>query len=173
MTPEIANTLHSIEARRSGGVISSGGPAALAQSAAARNVARGLLPPNADIPAEEVLGSIPLDKMTAEIASALQSLEARRNGGFVQPGGLASQARSAAQQNLNKSQGGTPQGSRRNSQTSFGRRNSNVGQQVGGGGGVRQQGRLMWLPKTPDQDNQKFDMMNQNQEEQGLGSKIE
>jgi hypothetical protein len=155
MTPEIANTLHSIEARRSGGVISSGGPAAIAQSAAARNVAQGLITDNTEIPPEDVLGSIPMDKMTPEIASALQSLEARRNGGFVQPGGLASQARSAAQRNLNKSQGGTPlQRSRSSSQSS-----SNGQQQQDGGlsQGGRQRGRLMWIPKSPDQDNTKLE----------------
>jgi len=184
MTPEIANTLHSIEARRSGGVITSGGPAALAQSAAARNVAKGVITENTEIPPEDVLGSIPLDKMTPEIASALQSLEARRNGGFVHPGGLASQARSAAQRNLNKSQGGTPpQSSRRNSQSSTGRRGSDAEQQQNGrrfSQGGRQRGRLMWIPKT-DQDKNfemntdqsnlssdemqlKSDMVSQNQE---------
>jgi len=158
MTPEIANTLHSIEARRSGGVISSGGPAAIAQSAAARNVAQGIITDNTEIPPEDVLGSIPMEKMTPEIASALQSLEARRNGGFVQPGGLASQARSAAQRNLNKSQGGTPpQRSRSTSQS------SSNGQQDDGGfsQGGRQRGRLMWVPKSPDQDNTKQENMGQ------------
>jgi len=183
MTPEIANTLHSIEARRSGGVISSGGPAAIAQSAAARNVAQGIITDNTEIPPEDVLGSIPMDKMTPEIASALQSLEARRNGGFVQPGGLASQARSAAQRNLNRSQGGTPPSrSRRSTQSS-----SNGQQQDGGfSQGGRQRGRVMWIPKSPDQDTTKLeqnmdqlnldsndmrlknDMVSQNQESQSI-----
>jgi len=114
----------------------------------------------------------------------LQSLEARRNGGFVHPGGLASQARSAAQRNLNKQVGTPPQRSRKNSQGSTGRRDS-IGQQNGGfSQGGRQRGRLMWIPKSADQDNRKLDenmdqfslnemqlkndMGSQNQEFQGL-----
>jgi hypothetical protein len=189
ITPEIANTLHSIEARRSGGVISSGGPAALAQSAAARNVAQGIITDKIEMPPEDVLGSIPMDKMTPEIASALQSLEARRNGGFVQPGGLASQARSAAQRNLNRVQGSTPspQRSRSSSQGSTGNGQQQQQQQDGGfSQGGRQRGRVMWIPKSPDQDKRKLeenmgqlnlhsndmglksDMASQNQESQSL-----
>jgi len=122
MTPEIASTLQSIEARQTGGFVEPGGLASQALSAARRNSVEGS---NSQVGTDYKVGggvwkriknpitsqqvdptgqvedtSKPVNPMTSEAAARIQSAEARRKGGIVESGGFASRAQAAATRNV-------------------------------------------------------------------------